>query len=59
MALAHAILGAIAKTACSGYDLDKRFDGSVGFFLSASHQQIYRELGKLEDQGLINCEIIL
>ncbi|MEH1837755.1 MAG: PadR family transcriptional regulator [Nostoc sp.] len=31
----------------------------VGFFWSASHQQIYRELAKLEDQGLIGSESIL
>ncbi len=59
MALAHAILAALVDAPCSGYDLAKRFDGSVGFFWSASHQQIYRELSKLEDQGWISCETIL
>ncbi|WP_193195941.1 PadR family transcriptional regulator [Nostoc sp. MG11] len=59
MALAHAILAALVEAPCSGYDLAKRFDGSVGFFWSASHQQIYRELSKLEDQGWISCETIL
>jgi DNA-binding PadR family transcriptional regulator len=58
MALAHAILAALVDAPCSGYDLAKRFDGSVGFFWSASHQQIYRELSKLEDQGWINSEVI-
>jgi len=33
MALAHAILAALINAPCSGYDLAKRFDGSVGFFL--------------------------
>ncbi|MEH1868605.1 MAG: PadR family transcriptional regulator [Nostoc sp.] len=59
MALAHAILAALVEARCSGYDLAKRFDGSVGFFWSASHQQIYRELSKLEDQGWISSETIL
>lgn len=59
MALAHAILAALVDAPCSGYDLAKRFDGSVGFFWSASHQQIYRELSKLEDQGWISCELIV
>jgi len=59
MALAHAILAALINAPCSGYDLAKRFDGSVGFFWSASHQQIYRELSKLEDQGWISCQTIL
>ncbi|MEH2331215.1 PadR family transcriptional regulator [Nostoc sp.] len=59
MALAHAILAALVEASCSGYDLAKRFDGSVGFFWSASHQQIYRELSKLEDQRWISSESIL
>ncbi len=59
MALAHAILAALVDASCSGYDLAKRFDGSVGFFWSASHQQIYRELSKLEDQEWISSESIL
>jgi hypothetical protein len=32
MALSHAILAVLANWACSGYDLAKQFDGSVGFF---------------------------
>ncbi len=58
MALSHAILAALTECPCSGYDLAKRFDGSVGFFWHASHQQIYRELTKLEEQGLICAEVI-
>lgn len=56
MALAHAILSALVERSCSGYDLAKQFDGSVGFFWKATHQQIYRELTKLEEQGLISAE---
>ncbi len=58
MALAHAILSALTERYCSGYDLAKQFDGSVGFFWKATHQQIYRELTKLEDQGLISAETV-
>jgi DNA-binding PadR family transcriptional regulator len=58
MALAHAILAALIEQPCSGYDLAKRFDGSVGFFWKASHQQIYRELTKLEDQSWLSSESI-
>ncbi|NEQ19214.1 MAG: PadR family transcriptional regulator [Microcoleus sp. SIO2G3] len=58
MALAHAILVSLVERPCSGYDLAKQFDGSVGFFWSASHQQIYRELSKLEAQGWIASETI-
>jgi DNA-binding PadR family transcriptional regulator len=56
MALAHAILATLMDCPCSGYDLRKRFEGSVGFFWQASFQQIYRELGKLEEQGLVQSE---
>ncbi|MEC4820027.1 MAG: PadR family transcriptional regulator [Scytonema sp. PMC 1069.18] len=59
MALAHAILASLIDRPCSGYDLAKQFDGSVGLFWSASHQQIYRELSKLESQGWIAAETIL
>jgi DNA-binding PadR family transcriptional regulator len=58
MALAHAILATIINCPCSGYDLRKQFEGSVGFFWQASFQQIYRELGKLEEQGLVESEAI-
>jgi DNA-binding PadR family transcriptional regulator len=58
MALSHAILAILANRACSGYDLAKRFDGSVGFFWHATHQQIYRELTKLENAGWVTVEVI-
>jgi DNA-binding PadR family transcriptional regulator len=58
MALSHAILTALNDAVCSGYDLAKRFDGSVGFFWNASHQQIYRELTKLEESGYIEPTVI-
>ncbi|NJR66994.1 MAG: PadR family transcriptional regulator [Leptolyngbyaceae cyanobacterium CRU_2_3] len=58
MALAHAILATLLDSSQSGYDLRKCFEGSVGFFWQASFQQIYRELGKLEEQGLVQSEAI-
>lgn len=58
MALSHAILVALLDCSSSGYDLAKRFDGSVGFFWDASHQQIYRELAKLEATGSIRSTTI-
>jgi len=56
MALAHAILAFLIDHSCSGYDLSKQFGGSVGYFWSASYQQIYRELNKLEAQGWVEAE---
>ena len=58
MALAHAILALLVHQPMSGYDLNKAFEESVGCFWKATHQQIYRELGKLEDQGWITAETI-
>jgi len=58
MALVHAILAVLVDQPCSGYDLRKKFEGSVGFFWKASFQQIYRELSKLEEQGLLQAQEI-
>lgn len=58
MALAYAILAALMDCPCSGYDLAKRLNGSAGFFWHASHQQIYRELARLELEGHVTVEHI-
>lgn len=53
MSLPHAILTALLEQPGSGAELARRFDKSFGFFWPATHQQIYRELGKLEQGALI------
>nr|WP_231662465.1 PadR family transcriptional regulator [Pseudanabaena sp. 'Roaring Creek'] len=58
MSLAHAIMVSLICEPKSGYDLAKQFDGSVGFFWQATHQQIYRELTKLDQQNWIAAEAI-
>jgi len=58
MSLAYAILVSLISEPKSGYDLAKQFDGTVGFFWQATHQQIYRELTKLEQQSWIVAETI-
>ncbi|MFD9409501.1 PadR family transcriptional regulator [Streptomyces sp. NPDC059989] len=55
MSLPHAILTALLEKPSSGLELTRRFDKSIGYFWSATHQQIYRELGRLEDSGLIRA----
>ena len=55
MSLPHAILTALIEKPSSGLDLARRFDKSIGYFWSATHQQIYRELGKLEEAGFIRA----
>ncbi|MEU3724597.1 PadR family transcriptional regulator [Streptomyces sp. NPDC031705] len=53
MSLPHAILTALLEKPSSGLELTRRFDKSIGYFWSSTHQQIYRELGRLEEAGLI------
>lgn len=53
MSLPHALLTALLEEASSGLDLARRFDHSIGNFWHATHQQIYRELGRLEQQGWV------
>ncbi|WP_322013183.1 PadR family transcriptional regulator [Paraburkholderia sp. J12] len=53
MSLPHALLTALVERSCSGSELAARFDKSIGYFWTASHQQIYRELGHLEEAKLI------
>ncbi|MFD9812597.1 PadR family transcriptional regulator [Streptomyces sp. NPDC059080] len=55
MSLPYAILTALLEKPSSGLELTRRFDRSIGYFWSATHQQIYRELGKLEAAGLIRA----
>ncbi|MFF9512188.1 PadR family transcriptional regulator [Streptomyces sp. NPDC014724] len=55
MSLPHAILTALLEKPSSGLELTRRFDRSIGYFWSATHQQIYRELGKLEQAGQIRA----
>jgi DNA-binding PadR family transcriptional regulator len=53
MSLRHAILTALLEKPCSGLELTRRFDKSIGFFWPARHQQVYSELSKLEADQLI------
>ncbi|MDX3522757.1 PadR family transcriptional regulator [Streptomyces scabiei] len=55
MSLPHAILTALLEKPSSGLELTRRFDRSIGYFWSATHQQIYRELGRLESEGHIRA----
>ena len=53
MSLAHAVLTSLLEKASSGYDLARRFDKSIGYFWHATHQQIYRELARMEAAGWV------
>lgn len=53
MSLPHALLTALIEHPCSGSELAERFDRSIGHFWHATHQQIYRELKRLEELSLV------
>ncbi|MDT8990480.1 PadR family transcriptional regulator [Curvibacter sp. APW13] len=57
MSLAHAVLTSLLEKASSGYDLARRFDKSIGYFWHATHQQIYRELARMEAAGWVEASI--
>ena len=59
MALEHAILVSLAERSATGYDLARRFDASIGNFWKASHQQVYKVLGRMADQGLVSVEVVV
>jgi DNA-binding PadR family transcriptional regulator len=58
MALRHAVLAALLEGEASGYELSKRFDVSVANFWSATPQQLYRELERLESGGLLDARLV-
>ena len=55
VALPHAILVSLCEQSGSGYELAHRFDRSIGYFWSATHQQIYRTLRAMENDGWVQA----
>jgi DNA-binding PadR family transcriptional regulator len=53
MALRYALLGALADRPRTGYELLKHFQQSLAYAWPASHSQIYPELARLLEGGLI------
>ena len=58
MALEHAILVSLAEKASSGYELARRFDKSIGQFWTATHQQVYKVLGRMEAAGWVAVTVV-
>jgi DNA-binding PadR family transcriptional regulator len=58
VALPHAILVSLCEQAGSGYELAHRFDRSIGYFWAATHQQIYRTLRVMEDDGWVRATTV-
>lgn len=53
VALEHALLVSLSERSGTGYQLTRRFDRSIGHWWRASHQQIYKTLGRMTDSGLV------
>ncbi len=53
MSLRHAALGLLAQHPASGYDLLKKFQESMANVWPATQSQLYGELGKLAEAGLL------
>ncbi|CAM3044130.1 DNA-binding transcriptional regulator, PadR family [Pseudomonas gessardii] len=51
MSIQHALLTSLLEKPSTGYELANRFDRSIGYFWQATHQQIYRELGRMVSAG--------
>ena len=53
MSLRHTILAMLETGEGTGYGIAKKFQGTFNYFWNASHQQVYQELGKLSNDGLV------
>ncbi|WP_127355192.1 PadR family transcriptional regulator [Actinacidiphila soli] len=53
MSLRHALLGLLVDRTASGYDLLKLFDTSLAHVWPATQSQVYGELTRLADAGLL------
>jgi DNA-binding PadR family transcriptional regulator len=58
VALPQAILVSLCEQSGSGYELTRRFDRSIGYFWSATHQQIYRTLRTMEADDWVSVTVV-
>ena len=58
VALEHAILVSLTEQGSTGYDLARRFDKSIGQFWTATHQQVYKVLARMEAAGWIEPTVV-
>jgi len=56
MSVRYGLLGLLAGEAGSGYDLTRRFEEMLGSIWPAKHPQIYSELTRMANEGLIEAE---
>jgi DNA-binding PadR family transcriptional regulator len=56
--LEHAILVSLSERSGSGYELARRFDRSIGYFWTATHQQVYKVLARMESVGWVSGIVV-
>jgi len=59
MSLKHGLLGLLSYAPSTGYDLAKRFKGSLSLFWHAKPSQVYRELDAMEKSGWLISEHVI
>ena len=56
--LGYALLGLLARESLTGYELTGRMRERIGFFWGAGHSQVYPELARLEEGGLVEHRLV-
>ena len=58
MALREVILTVLARGEMTGYEITKDFEAVYVHFWRASHQQVYRELARLNKDGQVTVKVV-
>ncbi|HTW38038.1 MAG TPA: PadR family transcriptional regulator [Steroidobacteraceae bacterium] len=58
MALRHVVLTVLARGEMSGYEIAKNFETVYSHFWRASHQQVYKELARLNAEGRVSVKVV-
>lgn len=58
VSLRHALLATLTAEPMTGYDLIRYFDGTAQFVWHAPHSQIYPELRRMEQAGLVEVQVV-
>jgi PadR family transcriptional regulator AphA len=58
MALREVILTVLSRGEMSGYEITKDFEAVYVHFWRASHQQVYRELARLHEDGRVTAKVV-
>jgi len=59
LSLKFGLLGFLSNQEMSGYDLEKMFNQSIGFFWNAKISQVYRDLRTMEKSGWVESNEVI